>query len=358
MAKVAFSIGTNAELIKIFPVLRRLDEYTLIHTGQHSIGKLLDLFDLPEPDLTLSAPPKATTKFFFNTPKAALWSLGMVGRIRSAIKKSGAKVVAYHGDTMSTASSALATMFSKARVAHLEAGLRSGSIFEPWPEEISRKVADKYSQILMAVSEETKDNLLKAKVRGRVVNTGNTIIDAALEAYKIGKDVIDVPSTEYAVVTAHRQENLRSEERMRNLAEIVKNIPIPTYFFVHDNTVAALKKFGLYKPLSQKVKFARFTNYPSFIQWLAGSRILFTDGGSIQEESLVFKKPCLLLRKKTERVEGLKTGLNFLTDMNVKYTLRKMDEILSDDWKTPRFKNPYSKKGVSDKVVKELQSDK
>ncbi|MBR9680832.1 MAG: UDP-N-acetyl glucosamine 2-epimerase [Candidatus Altiarchaeota archaeon] len=356
MAKVAFSIGTNAELIKIFPVLKRLDEYTLIHTGQHSIGKLLDLFDLPEPELTLSAPPKATTKFFFNTPKAAIWSLGMIGRIRRAIKKSKAEVIAYHGDTMSTASSALATRLSSAKGAHLEAGLRSGSIWEPWPEEISRKIADKYSKLLMAVSQGTQENLINARVRGRIVNTGNTIIDAALEAHQIGKGVVDTPDTEYAIVTAHRQENLRSEKRMRNLVEIVKNIPIPTYFFVHDNTVAALKKFNLYKPLANKVKLARFTNYPSFIQWLANSRILFTDGGSIQEESLVFKKPCILLRKKTERVEGLKTGINFLTDMNVQFAIRKMDEVLSDDWKTPKFKNPYGEKGVSKKVVKELKS--
>ncbi|MBR9689511.1 MAG: UDP-N-acetyl glucosamine 2-epimerase [Candidatus Altiarchaeota archaeon] len=355
MTKIAFSIGTRAELIKIFPVLKGLDEYTLIHTGQHSLGPLLDLFDLKEPDMVLSSPPKGSTKFFFNTPKALAWSIGMAGRIRKAVKKSKADVLVYHGDTMTTAASAIASKFSKVNGVHLEAGLRSGSLWEPWPEELSRKIADRYSKTLLAVSEGTKENLLKAKVKGTILNTGNTIVDAAIEAKEIGKGLVDIPETEYAVVTAHRQENLRSRERMTNLVNIVKNVPIDTYFFAHDNTIAALKKFHLYKPLVKHVKFARLGNYVTFTHWLANSKLILTDGGSIQEESLVFKKPCILLRKKTERIEGLATGINFLTGMNVPFAIRKIDEVLNEDYKVPKFKNPYGERGVSKKVVEELQ---
>jgi UDP-N-acetylglucosamine 2-epimerase (non-hydrolysing) len=353
--KIAVSIGTRAEFIKMFPVLKQLDEYTLIHTGQHSIAGLRELFGVKEPDRVLTVPPTDTTKFYLNTPKAIWWNLKVMGRLRNAVKESGAELLAYHGDTMTTASSALASRVSPAKGAHIEAGLRSGSIWEPFPEEISRKVADRFSRLLLAVSEGTKENLLKAKVRGRIVNTGNTIIDSALEAYKMGKGTVDVPDTEYAVVTAHRHENLRDRARMEALAEIVNEVPIDTYFFAHDNTIASLKRFGLLKPLSQKVNLVRFSNYVTFIQWLANARLVLTDGGSIQEESLVFRKPCIILRKKTERTEALDTGINFLTGMNPVYAIRKMDQVLADDWKPPRFKNPYGQKGASKKVVDTLQ---
>lgn len=332
-----------------------MDEYILIHTGQHSLGNLLDMFGIREPDKVLTPPPTDTTRFYMNAPRAAFWSFNVMNRIRKALKKSDITKLVYHGDTMTTASSAMASRLAGVEGAHLEAGLRSGSIWEPFPEEISRKVADKYSRLLLAVSEGTRENLLKAKVRGRVVNTGNTIIDSALESFKIGEGKVDIPDEEYAVVTAHRHENLRSRARMEALAEIVANVPIDTYFFAHDNTVAALKKFGLFKPLARKAKIARLSNYVTFTQWLAGSRLVLTDGGSIQEESLVFKKPCILLRRRTERVEALQTGINFLTDMNPKYAIRKIDQVLDDDWKPPKFKNPYGEEGVSKKVVKTLK---
>lgn len=354
--KIAISIGTRAELIKTFPVLKRLDEYTLIHTGQHSIDKLRDLFGIKEPDRVLTVPPTDTTKFYFNTPKALWWNFKITGKVRRAARESGANLLAYHGDTMTTASSALASRLAGGvKGAHLEAGLRSGSIWEPFPEELSRKMADHFSRLLLAVSEGTKENLLKARLGGRIVNTGNTIVDAALEAYRKGKGTVDYPDTEYAIVTAHRHENLRSRERMEKLAEIVRDIPIDTYFFAHDNTIASLKRFQLFKPLARRVKMVRLSDYVTFVQWLANSRLVLTDGGSIQEESLVFRKPCILLRKRTERVEGLKTGLNFLTGMNVKYALRKMDEVLNPDWEVPDFRNPYGQEGVSKKVVDTLQ---
>jgi len=354
---VAFSIGTRAELIKTFPVLKRMDEYVLIHTGQHSLGNLLDLLNVKEPDRVLTPPPTDTTKFYMNAPRATFWSLGVMNRIRKAVKEVRADRLVYHGDTMTTASSALAARLAGVEGVHLEAGLRSGSIWEPFPEEISRKVADRFSGLLLAVSKGTEENLKKANIKGKIVTTGNTIIDSALEAFRMGKGLVDIPDGEYAVVTAHRHENLRSRERMEALVEIVRNVPIDTYFFVHDNTVAALKRFGLFKPLARKVKLARLSNYITFIQWLAGARLVLTDGGSVQEESLVFRKPCILLRKRTERTEALETGINFLTGMNVKYALRKMDEVLDEDWKPPRFHNPYGERGVSKKVVKTIQEE-
>ena len=256
---------------------------------------------------------------------------------------------------MTTAASAIASKFCKAKGVHLEAGLRSGSIREPFPEEISRRIADSFSDVALAVSEGTKNNLDKSGwFRGRAVTVGNTVVDSALEAYEMSKGKASTPNGRYAIVTVHRQENLRSEERMRRIVRIIQSVPIETYFFAHDNTIAALKKFGLLKPLAKKVKLVKLSGYLEFIQWLAKCNIILTDGGSIQEESLVFKKPCIILRNRTERLEGLRTKINFLTGLNVKYAERKINQVLASGYKVPKFKNPYGEKGVSDKVVGEL----
>lgn len=356
MGKIAFAIGTRAELIKTFPVLKRMDDYVLIHTGQHSLGNLLDVFGLKAPDYVLSRPPDRSTKFYFSKAKAAGWSIGMVWKIRGALKDSGASVLVYHGDTMTTAAAAVAAKLSKAKGVHLEAGLRSGSIKEPFPEEISRRIADSLSDVALAVSKGTEKNLKESKwFRGKVVNVGNTVVDAALEARKMSAGKSKTPNGRFAVVTVHRHENIRSKERMRKIVRIVGEVPIETYFFAHDNTLAALKKFGLLKVLAKKVKLVRLSGYLEFIQWIAKSSLILTDGGSIQEESLVFGKPCLILRNRTERTEGLGTGINFLTELDVEYAKKRMEEVLSPGYSLPKFKNPYGGKGVSDRVVGELK---
>ncbi len=246
MSKIAFSIGTRAELIKVFPVLKRLKDYTLIHTGQHNISELLQRFKLREPDVVLSEPPKDSTKFYFNTTQAIKWSLRMTKEIGKAAKEHEAKVLVYHGDTMTTAASAIASKRSKLIGVHLEAGLRSGSILEPFPEEISRIISDNFSKIGFAVSNQTKKNLKNSFFfTGKAIKTGNTIVDSALEAYKLARKDIKPPKGDYAIVTAHRQENLRSYDRMLRLVRIVKSVPIDTYFFAHDNTIKALKNLTL-----------------------------------------------------------------------------------------------------------------
>jgi UDP-N-acetylglucosamine 2-epimerase len=134
-------------------------------------------------------------------------------------------------------------------------------------------------------------------------------------------------------------------------------VKIKAIWPLHANTAKSIERFGLVGEVKdmKNLQLMSLTNYGDFIFFLSNCDYLITDGGSIQEESLVFKKPCILLRKKTERQEGLSTGINFLTRLNVNRTKEIIDKIEKGKIKVKKFKNPYGEKGVSKKIVEELE---
>jgi len=366
--KIAIVIGTKAELIKTFPVMLELQkqkkDYWFIHTGQHPLGNICEEFKIKKPDFILSKEPEISTKFWSKINKNSFsWFLSMIFKIRRLIKRIKPRYVIYHGDTMSTAAAAIASskLLNPRKTwknIHLEAGLRSGSLFEPFPEEISRQISDRFSDILLAVSDLTEKNLDKYKNEKQIIKVGNTIIDSALISYNKAKKMkLKKPRGKYALINIHRHENLNSRERLEKIAEIIRNIKIKAIWPLHDNTAYFLKKYGLIGEIKKmtNIKITPLVNYPYFIFLLANCKYLITDGGSIQEESLVFKKPCILLRKKTERQEGLSTGINFLTRLNVERTKNIIKYIENRKIKIKKFKNPYGEKGVSKKIMEVLE---
>lgn len=355
-----FIIGTRAEYIKTFPLMLKLQEqkktYYFIHTGQHNLVDLCKTFKTKLPNITLTTPPKKTTKFFGNTIKAIIWNLRLVFRIKRELKKiNNLKFVFYHGDTMTTTTAAIASSSilnpkKSWKNVHIEAGLRSENLFEPFPEEISRKIADKFSDILLAVSNRAKNNLKKEHCKGQIIVVGNTVVDAAKIALKKAKKVKN--PKKFAILTLHRHENIKSKERMTKIIEIIESCEVPILFSLHDNTKNKLEKFNLLNRIKENknIILMKNKNYSDFIYLISKSSLIFTDGGSIQEESLIFKKPCILLRKSTERQEGLSTGINYLSELNVEKTKEKIKEYLKTK-KIKPFKNPYGE-NVSEKILK------
>ncbi|MCW1301498.1 MAG: UDP-N-acetylglucosamine 2-epimerase (non-hydrolyzing), partial [Candidatus Nanoarchaeia archaeon] len=348
----AIVLGTKAELIKMMPVMlelqRRNMDYYFIHTGQHSISDLIEDFGLKNPDIVLYTPPSLSSRFMVRTHKAIFWSIPLIPKIRAAIRASNPSYVLYHGDTLSTSAAAIASSFlinphKRWKNVHLEAGLRSYDLFEPFPEEISRRIADRFSDILFAPSKLSVQNLRRERIRGKVIRVGNTIADSILISLNIARKRLKRPKERrYVVVNIHRHENIKCRERMKKIAEIVKSVSLPIYWPIHDNTRQQLQKFGLWQELEsiESIHFSPLTPYVEFIWLLKHSTFLITDGGSIQEESLFLRKPCILLRKKTERQEGLNTGINFLTGLDVEYAraiIKKLERGLT----FKNFKNPY-----------------
>jgi len=259
MTKYAYVIGTKAEFIKMFPLMKELDG-TFIHTGQHDLSELIETFKVKSPDIVLSEPPKKkTSKFMGNVVKAGFWNLNMIKKLRGVLKEECPDLLIYHGDTMSTAAASIAAKSSKIKAAHVEAGLRSHNWLEPFPEELSRRIADKNADLLFAPSKLAGRNLEKYKNK-KIFVVGNTVADSAMEALKKARSV-KVPSEEYAILSFHRHENLKSRAKIKKIVKIVEQIPIPIYFFAHDNTIRALKKFRLWKRVNKKVNAVKYTNY-------------------------------------------------------------------------------------------------
>jgi UDP-N-acetylglucosamine 2-epimerase (non-hydrolysing) len=289
-----------------------------------------------------------------------LWNLKLVFRIRKEVKKlKNLKYVLYHGDTMTTATASIATSrllnpFKKYKNVHLEAGIRSFNNFEPFPEEISRRIVGIFSDILFAVSNLAKYNLRKRK---GVIKVGNTILDSADIAFRKAKKIKPLSNKKFALITIHRHENLKSKKRMKKIIEILKSLEIPSFFAMHDNTLNKIKKFGFYKELieNENIKIISPMDYPEFIYQTSKASLIICDGGSMQEESLIFKKPCIILRMATERQEGLESNFQFLSKLDVDKTKEKIKGYLSPNFKVKDFKNPYGEIGVSKKIVEMLK---
>ena len=247
--KIAIVIGTRAELIKIFPVMLELKNknipYYFIHTGQHNLKDLCEKFGVKKPDLVLTKESNKTSKFNSKQMKAIFWNLKLVFKIRKEVKRlKNLKYVLYHGDTMTTATASIATSrllnpFKKYKNVHLEAGLRSFNNFEPFPEEISRRIVGRFSDILFAVSDLAELNL---KNRKGVIKVGNTILDSANIALRKAKKMKPLSNKKFGLITIHRHENLKSKKRMKKIIEILKSLEIPSFFAMHDNTLNKIKR--------------------------------------------------------------------------------------------------------------------
>ena len=366
-SKIAIIIGTKAELIKCMPLMielqKRKRDYWFIHTGQHPLGKICGDFNIKKPDFTLSKEPEKETKFWSKINSFSIfWFLSMILKVKKSLRTINPKYVIYHGDTMSTCAAAIGSskMLNKKKKwknVHLEAGLRSGSLMEPFPEEISRQISDFFSDILLAASEFTENNLKKNKfISGEILRFGNTVVDSALITYEMAKQKkLKKIAEDYALINIHRHENIQNKKRLNQIVEIIKKIKIKAIWPLHESTKLYLEKYDLMKELKEmkNLQITPLTDYLEFIFMIANCKYLVTDGGSIHEESLVFKKPCLIIRKRTERQEGLETGINFLT-MNVEEAKKIIEKIETGKLKIKKFENPYGKAGLTKKIVDEL----
>ncbi len=367
--KIAFVIGTRAELIKTFPVMLELKKrkipYYFIHTGQHSLGDFCEKFGVKKPDAVLTEEPKESSKFNAKNSKAAFWIVGLISKIKRELRKlKNLRYVLYHGDTISTISAAIGSSKllnknKKYKSIHLEAGLRSFDNFEPFPEEIARKIAGKFSDVLLAVSVDAKKNLSHFENKKEIILIGNTILDSASYALDLAKkrNIKPLSTEKFALISIHRHENIKNKERMEKVVEILCSLKIKSFFTIHDNTKKKLEQFGLLKKIEQNKNIILINpmEYVSFIYQVSKCSLIICDGGSMQEESLIFGKPCIILRKATERPEGLNSNFQFLSKLDVTKTKQKIQEYLSKDFKIIKFNNPYGKIGVSKKIVEILR---
>lgn len=309
-------IGTKAQLIKMAPIMRRLQDreisYNYIATGQHqsTMSEIHADFGIREPDITLYAGPDITSIVSMLVfCMRILWATLRRGSEIFGNDKIG--IVLVHGDTFSTLLGALMGRLRRLKVGHVESGLRSFNLFAPFPEELTRILVFRLSHYYFCPGDWAVKNL--NKLQGIKVNTEvNTLLEALRYAISDTGKLSNsgfIPNSSFAVVTLHRFENIRSSKAIKRLVDAVTMIADrqQLLFVLHAPTEIQLRRFGYYERLHAhpNIEFRPRYGYFDFIRLIQKADFVVSDGGSNQEECFYLGKPLLILREVTERLEGL-----------------------------------------------------
>lgn len=316
---IVFVIGTKAQYIKTAPlvleVLARNAPMRLVYTGQHSetFKDLQENFGMPDPDLVLVDGGEAKDHLSFSS-----WLLAALRSSRSlparAIWKQ-ARMLVVHGDTASTLLGAWIGKRHRVPVAHVEAGLRSFNYFHPFPEELVRVAVSRIARVHFCPDRQALANLTRSRVRGeRVLTPGNTMKDALRIAQsRESTGERSGASMRYAIFSMHRHENLFNRSRLDLLLGVLRDMSsiLPMKFVLHPVTRKRLQALGLLESLAAQpgLELVARMDFLAFAGLLAGASFVATDGGSNQEECAMLGIPCLLLRRATERGDGLGDGV-------------------------------------------------
>lgn len=295
MKTIAFVLGTRAEAIKMTPIIEALEEkslaYTVVSTGQH------DLSEFRFKNFVELNAPKGKTGAFSSLLGAGWFVVKNIFLLKKHLRNC---VVVVQGDTMSTAAGAIAARLAGATACHVESGLRTGDIFQPFPEEISRIIADRVCQIHFAPT-------LKAAANTPQNSTfvvGNTVVDA------VKKKNLKISEGNFVIVSIHRQENIRDKKVMERLVEQVEKIAekYKVLFVLPDNTRRQLESFGLLQMVLSCTETTPVLPYGAFLEKLAACKAVLSDSGGLAEECSFLGKPLVIFRRKTERMEAVEAG--------------------------------------------------
>lgn len=319
MAPLIFVVGTRAQLIKIAPVVVTCERLqvaaVLLMTGQHSVTMqdLIEEFGISSPQISaIPAKEHATVHALIR------WLPAAYRGIKAYLRTAGEKpIVLVHGDTLSTLVGALAARHCKAQIIHLESGLSSGRLFNPFPEEFCRRWVFRMTDVAMCPNPEAAE-FMRRHTNAKVIDTGgNTITDAvaltgaakhARQASKAG-----------IVVSLHRFQNVYNTKRLLALVALLEALSktFPIRFVLHPTTLGRLTKAGLFDRLSccRGIQLLPRMGYRDFLHLAAEAVCVLTDGGSNQEELAALGVPTIVMRACTERPDGL--GQNAIMEVNV-----------------------------------------
>ena len=358
-------VGARPQIVKSAPIIREASrdaevEFRVVHTGQHYDFEMSRIFfdelDLPDPVVDLGVGSGSHA-----------WQTGemMIGLERT-IEELKPDVVLVPGDTNSTLAGALAAVKLHVSVAHVEAGARSYDM--RMPEEVNRRLTDHCSGLLFASTENCRDNLMKEGIsEERVCLSGDTMYDALLRHLpKAGEsDVLrrlGLGESEYAVLTAHRPENVDDPETLGDIIEAMIQLrKLPIVFPAHPRTMKRLRKTGLLKRLTRAahVRVMDPVGYHDMLSLIKNARMVFTDSGGMQKEAFLLHTPCVTLRERTEWVETVELGGNVLVGNDTDVIVEKARELFlaSEGLKSrlKRLPNPFGDGKASKKIIDVLR---
>lgn len=359
--------GTRPEAIKMAPVVKALSRHSLFDsrvciTAQHRemLDQVLSLFKIePDYDLNIMKPGQSLTDITAHVLKG----------LERVFTKWRPDIVLVHGDTTTTFATSLAAYYQQIPVGHVEAGLRTGDIYSPWPEEANRKLTGSLATVHFSPTETAKKNLLKENIPNeKVFITGNTIIDALFDVLKhieatpsLEDDIKNSlpeldPHNRIILVTGHRRENFGQgfEDICTAIAQIATMFDdVEIVYPVHLNPnvqepvkriLGDLKRVHLVEPL----------DYLSFVYLMKQSYIILTDSGGIQEEAPSLGKPVLVMRETTERPEAVDAGTVKLVGTNIEKIINEVGLLLSSKREYLKMSsscNPYGDGQASTRIA-------
>lgn len=363
--RILVVFGTRPEAIKLFPLvhaLRRTNaDVRVCVTGQHRemLDQVLEIARItPEHDLDLMLPNQS-----LDTLSARL--LTELGKVMDADRPDR---VIVQGDTATAMIGALTAYYRKIPVGHVEAGLRSGNIYHPWPEEVNRKVVGAIADLHFAPTDTSRDALLAENVPAeRIHVTGNTVIDALIETRERVDSDATLASTiapiaarfagkRIVAVTTHRRENFG--EGLKSVAQAVRRIAdrpdVAVIFPVHPNpnvrapmteVLGGIDNVAMIDPL----------DYPNFVRLLSLCHFVMTDSGGVQEEAPALAKPVLVMRETTERPEGVVAGTAKLVGNDEEVIVTEASRLLDDKAAyeaMARAHNPFGDGRSSERIAR------
>jgi UDP-GlcNAc3NAcA epimerase len=323
--KVLSVVGNRPQFVKAAPTSvalreRGIDEIVL-HTGQHYDRELSQVFF---EELGLDEPRYALD---LHTADAA----EMEAAIAGPLEDEAPDWVLVYGDTNSTLAGALAASQAQIPVAHVEAGMRSFD--RAMPEEVNRVLTDHLGALLLCPSQTAVENLRRESVAGAVELAGDVMVDVAALLQPAARartavlEPYDVEPGGYLLATAHRAGNVDDPERLAQLADLLRSLPLPTVLPLHPRTRARLEAAGLLDAVAgaAHIRLAPPLGYLDFTALLCNARAIVTDSGGVQKEAYLAGVACVTLRPSTEWVETVEVGWNVLVDLDADAALAALE---------------------------------
>ncbi len=374
--KILIVIGTRPEAIKMAPLIHELRlspqnfAITVCVTGQHRqmLDPALQFFEI-EPDIDLNL-------MKVNQGLAELISRALAS-LSEVVSLNKPDIILVHGDTSTTLAASMASFFSGIPIGHIEAGLRTYRIAEPFPEEFNRQVVSKIAHLNFAPTEQNRQNLLRESVEAKsIVVTGNTVIDALFWAIKkIESDPIILSEitnniscklafnwkdSKFVLITGHRRENFGNgiDQICNAISLLAKTFPDVHFVYpVHLNPKIQIPVFECLRGFSN-IHLLEPLIYPEFIYLMKHCHIVLTDSGGIQEEAPSLGKPVLVMREVSERLEAIQFGAVRLIGTNRDAIFEGVKELLENKLVYQKMAsqiNPYGDGYASRRIVEVLK---
>ena len=351
--RIAIVVGTRPQIIKSAPVIqeaiRRNLELDIIHTGQHYDYELSQIFikefNLPKPTVDLNV---GSGSHVYQIKEIML-------RLEKYLLESKPSIVMIPGDTNSALAGALTAVKLDLSVAHIEAGARCYDMH--MTEEINRRLIDHCSEILFTPTENCKANLERESVLGSICQVGDTMYDVFLRfrSHADKSDIfskLELSDKEYGLLTLHRAENVDNAERLKSIFKGVTGSSIRIVFPIHPRTKNRLGESNISLE-GTNVKVVEPVGYIEMLKLLKHAKMIITDSGGLQKEAFWSKTPCITLRDRTEWVETVSAGVNFLVGTESDKIVQAINLVEKEyDVIKERFTgNPFGDGRASERII-------